>query len=465
MTLLSMVVLAAPGNASPPAGHVPPRNAAEQIAPEVMTWRPVAKTTAGGKSDSVGSEQDEPDSEELTIDPVVYDGDIGTSLLEAAPEFELPPLSEYTDETFSPAFCDQSCVRPYPRSHLWISAEYLLWGMDGTDLPALVTSSPLGVADSDIGVLGGNSTTLFGGDAFDLDPHSGGRLTIGSWFDPNQSAGWQASYAGFENQSESFRASSDSQPNLARPFLDLESGTEAAFLVAVDGVLTGSVNVTLENQFQIAELLRRQCLSSTSFSRTDWLIGYRYGQFDDRLRIDQSSTFVVPQGPIIAGTNRSLFDLFETDSQFHGAVMGVEHRRRTYHWTISTQAKISLGGNRTEVTIDGQTVTTVPGGGSATIAEGLLAQATNIGTRSDSQFAVMPEFGINLTGHLNPRVRVLVGYNLLYWSGVARSGDQIDRGLSQIPPEPITGSARPRAQFETSGLFLHGLNAGLQMHF
>jgi len=464
-TLLCVVVGAAVGYASPPSGHVTPRSAAEQNSPEVMTWRPVTKSAAGGESSQAESDPTEAGPSERSIDSVAFQDDGGMSLLEVAPGLDLPQIDGYVEDTFAPATCDDWCVSRHPRSHVWISAEYLLWGISGIDLPPLVTASPLGVADSNIGILGGNSTTLYGGEEFDIDPLSGARLTIGSWFDRNQSVGWQASYAGFENQSESFSASSDSQPNLARPFVDLQSGSEAAFLVAADGILTGSVRVALESQFQFAELLRRQCLSSTAFSRTDWLIGYRYGQFEDRLRVDQTSTFVVPQGPIIAGTNRTLFDLFETESQFHGAVIGVEHRRRTMHWTISTQAKISVGGNRTEVTIDGQTVTTVPGGGSSTTAGGLLAQETNLGNLSESQFAAMPEFGINLTGHLNPRVRLLVGYNLLYWSGVARAGDQIDRSLSQIPPEPITGSARPQALSETSGLFLHGLNAGMQMHF
>ena len=93
--------------------------------------------------------------------------------------------------------------------------------------------------------------------------------------------------------------------------------------------------------------------------------------------------------------------------------------------------------------VDGATVTTLPDGRSATFVGGLLAQETNIGTFEQNQFAVIPEFGLTVGCNLTRRLRATFGYTFIYWNNVLRAGDQIDRSLSQLPPEPPTGDHRP----------------------
>ncbi len=385
----------------------------------------------------------------------------------------LPSSSGYFGESLgcdSCSGCDSGCDACGGSSNcgpvgLWVRAEYLLWSLDGSHLPALVTTSPPGTAPANIGVLGQNTSVLFGDNTVGNDARSGGRATLGWWTSPSQTTGFEVSYLGIDRDGANFSASNAMFPNLARPVFDTGTGTEASMLIAAQGTLTGSVNAVVENQLQAIELLHRQRISGSACHRLDWLIGYRYGLLDDRVRIDQSSTITVAQGPVIAGTTNTLFDLFDTENRFHGAQLGLNYRRYLGSWMVATSAKLGVGVNRGEVLIDGATVTTVPGGGSSTFVGGLLAQQTNIGRYSQSDFAVMPEAGISLIGNLNRSTQISIGYSLLYWSVVARAADQIDRRVSQFPPEPISGLGNPRFNFNTDGFLAHGLQAGLQFRF
>ncbi len=348
---------------------------------------------------------------------------------------------------------------------IWVRAEYLLWSLDGAALPALITTSPSGTAAQDIGRLDRNARVLFGGDDVGDSARSGGRATLGFWADSSRMIGFEGSYLGIGRDHESFHADSGSFANLARPVFDMGTNTEAAMIVAQSGVTSGNVTASFSNDLQLAELLGRQQISGSDCDRFDWLLGYRHGRLDERLRIDQSTTFTAAQGPIIAGTTSSLFDRFETENRFHGGEFGLNYRRFRGPWTVSALAKLGVGVNHAAVTIDGRTTNTVPGGGTGAFAGGLLAQSTNIGNYTQSDFAVMPELGLMLVGNVNRSTQVSIGYSLLYWSVVARAADQIDRRVSQFPPEPPSGTRNPAFNFETDGFFAQGLSAGVLFQF
>ncbi len=146
-----------------------------------------------------------------------------------------------------------------------VSADYLLYSIDGMNLPALVTTSPVGTAAANIGVLGANTQTLFGNNTINDGAHSGGRIGVSLWTEPALRTAWEVSYLGLEEQGEDFTASSNSIRNLARPVFDTATNTEAAHLVAQSGVLAGSINIDTETQLQTIELTRRTC-----YWRTPW---------------------------------------------------------------------------------------------------------------------------------------------------------------------------------------------------
>ena len=98
-----------------------------------------------------------------------------------------------------------------------------------------------------------------------------------------------------------------------------------------------------------------------------------------------------------------------------------------------------MGQTHTEVLINGWT-TVISNGNSVGYSGGQLALPSNMGTHSSQQFSVMPEIGFTLGYDLTPRLKATAGYTLLYWSNVARPGDQIDLNLDQgqFPPATTT---------------------------
>jgi hypothetical protein len=303
---------------------------------------------------------------------------------------------------------------------------------------------------------------LVGSDDFDTGPQPAGRVTLGWWCDPG-CRGIQASYLGLGEQTTRFQASSDEIPILARPFINNQAN--AAMLVAHPNFLEGSIGVETTSELQTLEALFRQRVFEAGNSRVDFLFGYQYARLDESLRIDQFSEWIAPQANIIPGTTQRLFDQFDAENQFHGGVLAVNYERQCGLWSLEALLKVGLGNSHSQVQINGSTTNTVPNAGSATFVGGLLAQQTNIGVYEQDQFAVIPELGVTLARQLSDRVRVRIGYSVLYWNNLARPSEQIDPVVSQFPPQPPAGTQQPRFQFVDGSFWAQGLHFGAECRF
>lgn len=346
----------------------------------------------------------------------------------------------------------------------WISVDYLNWKTTGGDLPPLIRSSPDGVLPNQTAVLGQLGTTLFGGGSHDFT-NSGVRIGGGWWFDDCHTRGIEIFYSGLPETREGVRFDSTAFPRLGRPVFDTTLDVEAAMLIAHPDFLIGSAAVDQRSAFHHVEALRRDMQFQNACRRVDSLIGLRYASLEDSLLISQSSTYTAAQGQIIAGTQRDLFDRFETSNRFQGLVLGLDYTEHLGVISLHARGTLGLGNNRTEVLIDGQTLTSVPGGGTATFDGGLLAQTTNIGTHTKNRFTVMPEafFGVSARFHYGWEIKA--GYQLIYWSDAAQAVNQIDRRVSQFPPEPPVGINAPAALMDSRGVLLHGLQTGVSLTF
>ncbi len=357
----------------------------------------------------------------------------------------------------SPGWCApcDPCFSPL-HERLWVRGEYLLWWTQGSGLPPLVTTSPVGTTPDVAGVLGQPGTAiLFGDETVNTDAHSGGRLRLGLWHDSCHCAGIEASYLGIGRQTTSFAASSPDTPIIARPYFDTLLGAQSAMLVAHPDFLRGSISVEAATELQSVEILLRRNLFLRPCDRMDFLLGWRFARLDESLRINQFSEWTEAQGLIPPGTTKTLVDRFDVASHFYGAQLGVVYQERVGCWSVEMSAKLALGNTRSLVAIDGLTTTATPDGNVAAFAGGLLAQPTNIGRYEDNHFAVIPELGMGLR----------FGYTFLYWSRVARPASQIDTSVSQLPPEDPTGARRPAFAFSTSDFWAQGINFGLEYRF
>ncbi|MGA2617385.1 MAG: BBP7 family outer membrane beta-barrel protein [Thermoguttaceae bacterium] len=377
----------------------------------------------------------------------------------------------------TPGRCGPGCCGPgwcgpcdpcYSPLHgcLWVRGEYLLWWTRGSALPPLVTTSPAGTTPDVAGVLGQPGTrVLFGDQTVNTDVHSGERITLGYWFEPCHCIGIEASYLGMGREATSFFAASPETPIVARPYFDTQTDTQSAMLIAHPDFLRGSVNVDAATELQAVEVLLRPNLFWRPCDRMDFLVGWRNARLDESLRISQFSEWTASQGQIVAGTTKSLFDLFDTENQFQGAELGVVYQQHIGRWSLETLMKLGLGNTHSRVLIDGMTTTTVPNGGTTTFTGGLLAQQTNIGQHDKNQFSMIPELGVTAGCDLTCRLRATFGYTFLYWSRVARSADQLDPNVSQLPPEAPTGAHRPAFAFVTNDFWGQGVNFGLEYRF
>ena len=350
---------------------------------------------------------------------------------------------------------------------LWFRGDYLLWWTDGMGVPPLVTTSPDGTDQDQAGVLGQDSSILFGDSRLNTDARSGGRFTLGYWFGPSQCTGIQATYLGLGQETQGFQSSSQGDPILARPFFNIQTGEQDAHLIAFPDVAEGSVAVSSTTSFQEVEVLLRRALYQQCSYRLDFLIGYQFSQLDDELRVEESLTDR-QGGPSQGTTFDPVVDLFDTSNSFHGTKLGLIFEERVGCWSLELLMKLALGNTHSRVAIDGSTIRTIPDPPSTdTLLGGGLALPTNIGVYERDNFTMIPELGVTLGYEIMCGMRATFGYTFVYWSNVARAGDQIDLdlNLSQLYNNDLQGEPRPEFSWVTTDFWAQGLNFGLEYRF
>lgn len=343
-------------------------------------------------------------------------------------------------------------------------AEYLQWWVRGSDTPPLVTTSPEDTSPQIAGILPA-ATVLFGNERINTKGRSGGRFTLGYWFDCCDSIGIENTFLFLGDAQQSYQ---NGTPILARPFDNAETGNPDAVLISLPGIVSGNIAVTSNSKVYGNEVNLRRALYIDGCRRIDLLAGYRFFQMSEQLRIGTNTTSLDPSSPVTVGTTFNIFDSFHTRSQFNGGQMGINSQHYFGCWSVDLLAKLALGGMSQTVTIDGNTIVTPPGGTQTSNRGGVLALPSNMGQFTRSRFAVIPEFGVNLHRQLNPCWKVNLGYTIMVVTNVIRPGDQIDLNVdpNQFPPPATSGPfTAPAFAFHDSDIWLQGLNVGLEYNY
>jgi hypothetical protein len=362
--------------------------------------------------------------------------------------------------------CDWCVPKWYAR------VDGLVWWAKGNRVPALVTTSPDQTDRVDAGVLFRPGTqVLHGGERIDDNHRFGGRVSVGYWLDDCQNTAVEVSWfsLGDGANSGNYYNQSTGSPILARPFFDVQSGQQNAELVAFPDVVDGSVQVATSSEVHsLAALLRHNALRGCD-GRIDILAGYRFLRFREGLTVDENLISTEQGGAVAIGTTFDLWDSFSTGNEFHGGELGLDFQLERCRWTWNAMAKLAVGNVHQVVDVDGLTRITAPADTPATSEGGLLALPTNIGRVSHNRFAMIPELNLNVQYRLLERLDVSFGYSLVWITSVVRSGDQIDFAVnpSQLPGNggSLSGDARPAPRFETTSMWLQGINAGLVLEF
>jgi hypothetical protein len=359
-----------------------------------------------------------------------------------------------------------------PSNRFYVSAEYLLWFMRPSNYPPLVTSGS--VADAHAGAIGQPGTqVLFGNQGEPTSPFSGMRFTIGTWFDQEHSLGLEGSFFFLAPTSNSqlFASNSSGYPFIGRPFFDTATGIERAEIVSSPGNVAGNVNVITNSSLWGAEVNLRKNLTCCDWFHLDALAGFRTLGLDEGLFVGENLT-ALPTNTlgVNPGTNFVVQDSFNTTNRFYGGQGGLSAEFRLGRWFLDLNAKVAAGVTRQSVTINGVTFITDPGNPPPqAFVGGLLAQRSNIGTYSQNVFSIVPEAGLNIGCNVGEHFRIFAGYTFMYWSNVARPGEQVDRNVNstQLPGAPVTVVNRnaPAFAFNNTDFWVHGVNVGLEYRY
>ncbi len=400
--------------------------------------------------------------------------------------------------------CDDGCIEPCwgPRRPLycwgptgiWVKADYLLWWESGARVPPLVTTGPNANNPGYVGEPG--TVVLFGDETINTDSRSGGRIQAGMWLNACATIGFEGEFFALADETTDYQVWSDGNPIISRPFFDvgraspIENVELVAFPRGDPRSLDGAINISAITRFHGAgahflfTTCRQEscstddcdCTTNHDRFRADFIAGYRYLDLEDQLGITEtltatSPTPVDPNNPTGAqGVSAFLIhDQFNTQNSFNGGDLGMKFEFQRNRWSLDLFPRVALGSTHSTVDISGSTRTTSPGGVESTATGGLLALSTNIGHYEQNTFAVVPELDMNLGYQFTRHTRVVLGYSALYWSKVARAGEQIDRNVnSTLLPNaaaagvtPTGDLTRPLFTFQETGFWAQGINVGL----
>ena len=355
------------------------------------------------------------------------------------------------------------CPTGCPGCRVWGGAEYLLWWVQGQRIPALVTTSPAGTAPGQAGVMGVPGTSvLFGDSRLNDAARSGVRLSLGMWLDDCHTCGIGGEFFILANQTDSFTGRSTGLPILARPFINVLNGLPDAQIVAYPGLANGGISASAESQLLGASGFVRHVLCCGCDYSVDALAGYRYLNLDERVSVAeqvQTAPGVQPQANFLVA------DAYQAQNQFHGGDIGLAAQLIRGRFSFGILGKLGIGANVRDVTITGSTGISTPGAPPANFNGGLLTTGRT-GHFSDCAFALVPELRLGVGYQLSRCVRLTVGYNIMWWTNVARAGDQVNLAVNpQLLAPPLVPVAYQAPAIRDSTLWIQGLTAGLIFNY
>lgn len=362
------------------------------------------------------------------------------------------------------------------------NVDFMLFSLSKDEAPPLLITGPQTTQN----INSPGVSVLYGGGPLSNESMYGGRVTMGVWFNRCQTWGMFGSFFTTGTKEDNFSASSpDGSRFLARPFFNVspinDDGTPHTPAEDIERVsqigLGGSISINRTSLLRGGELnFRFNLLNNVDPCRKiQWNIdsycGVKYVGLDESLTITENLV-ALDNNPIeaIRGTRYFVQDSFSTRNNFIGGNIGFMSEVRLGRFFVETRSGLALGVNMQEVNINGATQISPPNLPPSPVAVGgLLAQQSNIGQHTNSQFGIIPEFGLKMGLQVTDHMRVYAGYDMMYWANVVRPGQQIDYTVnaSQIPffQQPAQGPARPAFNLQTSNLWISSFSAGIQWVF
>lgn len=371
--------------------------------------------------------------------------------------------------------------------------DYLLWRVKGAPLSVpLVTTSN---SDRD-GIVNSNQTTILygapfgpavgGNDTQNFNGLSGTRLWLGYWLDDAQHVAVEAGGFALQQGSARFDIQSNSagSPGLSIPLYSSlfylgegrcgpsatqrNCGTgvgEDRAPVAIPNELAGSVSISNTLQLWGLHANAVENVIRTPTWDVSALAGFRYLNLSENFNMYSTITGIT--GSAFANQSGFADDSFATKNQFYGALLGLRALGNFGPFSLESTLTAALGINHEAIGIDG--FYQAHGFFTTSGPYGIFATPANSGISSSNKFAVVPEAQIKLGYNITPAIRLIVGYDFLYWSNVVRPTDQINRNLVKgqfYQEDPYSTSlAYPQRLDKTTDFYAQGVSIGLAARF
>ncbi|HKI34334.1 MAG TPA: BBP7 family outer membrane beta-barrel protein [Gemmataceae bacterium] len=400
-----------------------------------------------------------------------------------SPVSEVPgPLAPQDGDRALPAVAPEA-----PGERVWVGAEYLLWWLKRTPLPApLVTTTSDLAAVPPAAFLQSGTSTLLGDDRLNPGVRSGGRFEAGVWIDDHRTISIEGSCFFLESHTVTQGVASSGEPGsplLAVPFFDADAQAESSFLLAAPGALSGGAALSVTSRLQGAEVDGAVAVLTRPWLRLEVLAGFRYLDFRENLTFTTTSVGIQAPAP---GSNNGLVlntqDQFDSHDLFFGPQVGARAECRLGNLFVEGTAKLAIGDVNQTTTIAGSATTNFfiapPGGPFTGVSpqvvpgSGTFAQPSNTGQNNRHQIAWVPEVGVKVGYQLAPWARAFVGYEFLYASNFARPGEQIDRGIntaqtvqSAVAGNPPAPGTRPMVSPGGAVFWAQGIDVGLELRY
>jgi hypothetical protein len=239
-------------------------------------------------------------------------------------------------------------------------------------------------------------------------------------------------------------------------------------LIAYPGSSPGSVYVRASTgSYYDLNVDVTQKIWNAGWFEMEGLMGYRFFRYDEGLFIEQSLT--PTNGTVTTGTQITTADSFVTHNEFNGGELGGRILFHRDNWTLGLLGKLAIGDlTRTAEITGGQTIA-VPGAAPVVQKGGVYALSSNIGTYTNNDWTILPEFGLNLAWRWNSHLQARLGYSVLYLDRIAHAADQINFTVNPnlFPGSTTTGGPNQPAfnSPNRTDTWIQSINLGLEITF
>jgi hypothetical protein len=362
-------------------------------------------------------------------------------------------------------------------TRVWAQANYIHWWVRRDSAPPLVTTG--NPVNPTAGALGNPDTAiLLGNGAIGPREFSGIQAMFGIWLDAERLVALEIGGFWLGKNSRQYNLTSDrnGNPPLSQPVI--AGGNEQILPFAQPGKFSGNFMADSHMDFHSLELNRSRNILRVCGWTLDTLVGFRYAYMNDYLGLNHN-TALLPGGAglitfggaaVPAGSKFQVSDSFDMTNRFYGGTIGARANWMWCKFDLGAVVKVSMGATTHVAAINGTTTLTAIDGTRTTISGGSLAQASNIGRTTSTDFSVIPEVTLTAGYQVTPHLRLLVGYNFFDWNNILRAGSQIDRNINfaQVPTSPqfAPGAGGPPTfQRARSDFWAQGINVGLELKF